>query len=98
VRPGVQDGKLALQVGDRDVAVPHGAGNAVQGLVGHLHVVAPQGGRRPHHRNVGGGHRAEVQRRVIGVLAGQLPAPPGGGEEDGDEDHDDREQQDNGHT
>ena len=79
------------------IALAQGPGDALEGLVGHLHVVAPQGGGRAQHGDVGSGHRTEVQRCMVGLLVGQLAAPPGGGDEHADQDGDSHEDHDNGH-
>jgi hypothetical protein len=84
--------ELVLQVGNRDVAVAHGAGDMVEGLVRHLRVIAPQGGGRAQHGDVGGGYRTEIKGCVIGGLVGQLTASSGGGEEDAGEDGEDGDQ------
>src|ERR1700678_281146 len=82
---------------DRHVAVAHPRGYVIEGLVRHLHVVAPQGGGRTQQGDVGGGYRTEIKRCVIGRLIGHLTAPPGGSEEDTGEHGDDRDYQYNGH-
>jgi hypothetical protein len=85
--------ELLLQVGDRDVTVAHRTGDAVKGLVRHLHVVAPHGGRRAQHGDVGGGYRAEIQRCVIDTLVGQLAATTGSGEKNTGEHGHDRDEE-----
>ena len=98
VGAGARQGReLLLQEGDRDVAFAHRAGDTVQGLVGYLHVVAPQGGRRPEQGDVRGRYRAQVERSVIGVLIGQFAAASGRGEEDADQHGGDGDQEDNRH-
>jgi hypothetical protein len=95
--PGLAVREFFLQVGDGDVAVAHGAGDVIKGLVRHLHVVAPQGGRRAQQGDIGGRHGTEIERRVIGLLIGQLAASAGSGEEDTDEYGQDRDNEDNRH-
>jgi hypothetical protein len=89
--------ELLLQVGDRDVAVAHRAGDEVKGLVCHLHVVAPHGRRRAQHGDVGGGYRSEIERCVIGALVGQLAATSGSGEKNTGEHGDDHDEEYNRH-
>jgi hypothetical protein len=72
--------ELLLQVGDRHVTIAHRASDAIKGLICHLHVVAPHGGRRAQHGDVGGGYRSEIQRCVIDMRIGQFAATSGGGE------------------
>jgi hypothetical protein len=67
-------------------------GDEVEGLVRHLHVVAPHGGRRAQHGDVGSGYRSEIQRCVIDTLVGQLAAASGGGEKNTGEHGDDRDE------
>lgn len=74
---------------DLDIPVGDHLGDPGQGLVGRLHVVPPQRGRRPQQGNVGGAQH--VIDLVGGVVAGEfrhLAAAPQGETDDADENHD----------
>ncbi|MWK33822.1 hypothetical protein GEV43_07045 [Actinomadura sp. J1-007] len=61
-----------------------GVGEPVNGLVGDVLAVSPQGLREPQQRGVGAGDRVpERQRRMVGLRLGQFAAPAHGEGHDG---------------